>query len=146
MNSDALRREYMVSDKKSREELFSYLDLPRIGKREPVADMVVMTVEFMKYQGEVAYETAKRQAIAITSMASTISIGWSVFFFGIYEGGWLAPSIGIMLVFAGTFFLGYWTPRFVEKLRMGLNELGTAKFYDKWLSGSAKSGDAGKSQ
>ncbi len=136
----------MDSSKKSRAELFSYLDLPRIGKGEPVADMVVMTVEFMKYQGEVAYETAKRQAIAITSMASTISIGWSVFFFGIYGGGWLAPSIGIMLVFAGTFFLGYWTPRFVEKLRMGLNELGAAKFYDKWLPGSAKSEDAGKSQ
>ena len=65
----------MTRTKKSKKELFSYLDFPRIGDREPIADMVVMAYEFMKYQGEVAYETTKRQAIAITSTASTIGIG-----------------------------------------------------------------------
>jgi len=144
MNGDARTSEHMVRNKKSREGLFSYLDLPRIGEREPVPDMVVMAVELMKYQGEVAYETAKRQAIAITSTASTIGIGWSAFFFGISLESWFTSSIGLMMVFAGTYLLGYWTPRLVDKGRKGLVDLGAAKFYDKWLSDSAKPGAADK--
>lgn len=136
----------MIGNKKIREGLFSYLDLPRTGEREPVADMVIMTVEFMKYQGEIAYETAKRQAIAIASTASTIAIGWSAFFFGLNQEGWLTPSLGLMLVFAGTFFLGYWTPKLMDKARMGLDELGAAKFYSKWLSDTAKHGAAEEEQ
>jgi hypothetical protein len=136
----------MVRNKKSMERLFSYLDLPRIGEREPVSDMVVMAVEFMKYQGEVAYEISKKQAIAITSTASTISIGWSAFFFGIAQESWFTSSIGLMMVFAGTFMLGYWTPRIADKAREGLDSLGAAKFYNKWLSDSSKSGAAEERQ
>ncbi len=135
----------MLRNKKSGKDLFSYLNFPRIGEREPVADMVVMAVEFMKYQGEVAYETSKRQAIAITSTASTIGIGWSAFFFGISQESWLMSSLGFMMAFAGTFFLGYWTPRIVDKLRGSLDDIGAAKFYDKWLSDSAKPEAAEKS-
>jgi len=126
--------------------LFSYLDSPRIGEREPVSDMVVMAVEFMKYQGEVAYEIGKRQAIAITSTASTISIGWSAFFFGIAQESWFTSSIGLMMVFAGTFMLGYWTPRIADKAREGLDSFGAAKFYNKWLSDSSKPGAAEERQ
>ena len=136
----------MVRNKKSMKGIFSYLDSPRIGGREPVADMVVMAVEFVKYQGEVAYEIGKRQAISITSTASTIGIGWSAFFIGITQEAWLTSSIGLMMVFAGTFFLGYWTPRVLDKMRDGLDDLGAAKFYDKWLSDASKSGSAGKGQ
>ena len=50
-----------------------------------------------------------------------------------------------MMAFVGTFFLGYWTPRIVDKLRGSLDTLGAAKFYNKWLSDSAKSGTAEKS-
>ena len=136
----------MISNKKSRKEMFSYLDLPNIGKREPMADSILMAVEFLKYQGEVAYEISKRQAIAITSTASTIGIGWSAFFFGISQESWLTSSIGMMLVFGATFLLGYWTPKVVDKARKNLDDLGAAKFYNKWLSDSAKSGAAEKSQ
>lgn len=136
----------MVRNKKSRKELFSYLDFPRIGEREPIADMVVMAVEFMKYQGEVAYQATKRQAIAITSMASTISIGWSAFFYGLTQEAWFASSLGLLMVIAGTFILGYWTPRIMDKLRDGLDSLGATKFYNKWLSDSVKSGTSEKSQ
>jgi len=44
-----------------------------------MADSFLMAVEFLKYQGEVAYEISKKQAIAITSTSSTIGIGWSSF-------------------------------------------------------------------
>jgi hypothetical protein len=135
----------MIRNKKEGKKRFSYLDIPRIGEREPIGDVVVMAVEFMKYQGEVAYETTKRQAIAITSTASTIGIGWSAFFFGITQQSWLTSSLGLMMVFAGTFILGYWTPRIVDKLRVNLDNLGAAKFYNKWLSNSAMSGTAKKS-
>jgi hypothetical protein len=136
----------MVRNKISRKELFSYLDFPRIGDRVPIEDTIVMAVEFMKYQGEVAYEISKRQAIAITSTASTIGIGWSAFFFGISQEAWFTSSIGLMMVFAGTYILGFWTPKVLDKVRDGLDDRGAAKFRDKWLSGSAKSGASGKEQ
>ena len=136
----------MVRDRRSIKERFSYLDIPRSGEREPMANTIVMTVEFMKYQGEVAYETSKRQAIAITSTASTIGIGWSAFFFGISQEAWFTSSLGLMMVFAGTYFLGYWTPRVVDKARKSLDDIGAAKFYKKWLSDSAESGTTGKNQ
>jgi len=112
----------------------------------PIEDTIVMAVEFMKYQGEVAYEISKRQAIAITSTASTIGIGWSAFFFGISQEAWFTSSIGLMMVFAGTYILGFWTPKVLDKVRDGLDDRGAAKFRDKWLSGSAKSGASGKEQ
>ena len=135
----------MVRKKKSRKELFSYLDFPRIGDKGPMADTVVMAVEFMRYQGEIAYEATKRQAIAITSMASTISIGWSAFFYGITQEAWFTSSLGLLMVIAGTFILGYWTPRIMDKLRDGLDSFGATKFYNKWLSDAAKSGTSEKS-
>ncbi len=136
----------MVRSKKGRKEMFSYLDLPNIGQREPIADTILMAVELLKYQGEVAYEISKRQAIAITSTASTIGIGWSAFFFGIAQESWLTSSIGMMMVFGATYLLGYWTPRVVDRARKSLDELGAAKFYNKWLSESAKSGVVERSQ
>jgi hypothetical protein len=126
----------MVGAKNAKKELFSYLSSPRGGK-EPIADTVVMAVEFMKYQAEVAYEVGKKQVISITSTASTIGIGWSAFFFGLTQESWLTSSLGLMLVFAGTFFLGYWTPRILDGARRGLEEIGASKFYQKWLSDSA---------
>jgi len=131
---------------KERKGLFSYLDLPRIGEREPIGDSIAMAVEFMKYQGEVAYEIGKRQAIAITSTASTIGIGWSAFFFGIAQESWFSSSIGLMMVFAGTYFLGYWTPRVLDRVRGRLNDSVAAKFHDKWLSGRGKPEAAEKEQ
>jgi len=107
--------------------------------------MFVMAVEFMKYQGEVAYETSKRQAIAITSTASTIGVGWSAAFYGIAQEAWFTASLGIIMALAGTFYLGYWTPRLVDNLRESLDNLGAAKFYNKWLSDSAKSRASQKS-
>lgn len=130
----------MVRNKDGRRELFSYLDLPRVGGGEQVTDTIVMAVDFMKYQGEVAYEIGKRQAISITSTASTIGIGWSAVFFGIAQESWFTSSIGLMMVFAGTFFLGYWTPKILDKMRVGLDEVGAAKFYNKWLSTTGRSG------
>lgn len=138
MDGVARTREHMVGNKGSREGLFSYLDLLKIREREPATDMAVMAVEFMKYQGEVAYETAKRQAIVISSTASTIGIGWSAFFFGIMQESWLTSSIGLMMVFAGTFLLQHWTPRAVDQVRRGFVDFEAAKFYYKWLSDSAK--------
>jgi hypothetical protein len=128
----------MVRITKDKEGLFAYLDLPRVGEKAPVGDMALMAVDFMKVQGEIAYETAKRQAIAITGTASTIGIGWSAFFFGLAQESWFTSSIGLMLVFAGTFLLQYWTPRIVDQVRRGFVELGVAKFYDKWLSSAGK--------
>jgi len=134
----------MVGNKKKVEGLFSYLDLPRIGGREPVSNTVVMAVEFMKYQGEVAYEIGKKQAIAIASTASTVGIGWSAFFFGIALESWFTSSIGLMMVFAGTYILAFWTPRLMDKARLGLDAVGAAKFYNKWLANPAEPGDAEK--
>jgi len=136
----------MVDEKKSGKELFSYLSLPRKGEREPMADSFLMAVEFLKYQGEVAYEISKKQAIAITSTSSTIGIGWSAFFFGIAQESWLTSSIGMMMVFGATFLLGYWTPKVVDKARSSLDAMGAAKFYEKWLSESAKLRTSGKDQ
>lgn len=114
--------------------------------RETIADTISMTVEFMKYQGEVAYEIGKRQAIAITSTASTIGIGWSAFFFGISQESWLTSSVGIMMVVGATFLLGYWTPRVVDKARKSLDDIGAAKFRNKWLSDAGTLVPAGKIQ
>jgi hypothetical protein len=49
-------------------------------------------------------------------------------------------------VFAGTFFLAFWTPRLLDKARTGLEELGAAKFYVKWLSSASKIEGVDKSQ
>ena len=122
-----------------RKELFEYLDLPKIGDREPVADTIAMMLEFVKYQGEVAYELGKRQAISITSTASTIGIGWAAFFFGIAQGSWFTSSLGLMVVFGATFLLAYWTPRMMNSLRDSLDGLAEAKFYKKWVIDPAKS-------
>ena len=146
MKGDTRTSEHMVRNKKGNKELFSYLEFPRIGDREQIADSMLMAVEFLKYQGEVAYEISKKQAIAITSTASTIGIGWSAFFFGISQESWLTSSIGMMMVFGATFMLGYWTPKVVDKARKSLDDLGAAKFYNKWLSDSAMSEAAEKSQ
>jgi hypothetical protein len=144
MDGDARTSEHMVRNKENKKGLFSYLDSPRIGEKEPVSDMVVMAVDFLKYQGEIAYETSKKQAIAITSTASTIGIGWSAFFFGIAMESWATSSIGLMIVFAGTYLLAFWSPRLVDKGREGLVDLGAMKFYNKWLSDSARTGAAEK--
>ena len=132
----------MVRNKK---ELFSYLDFPRIGQRESIADTALMSIEFLKYQAEVAYEIGKKQAISITSTASTIGVGWSVFIFGIAQEAWFTSSLGLMLVFAGTFLLGYWTPRVLDRMRSSLDSLASTKFYSKWLSDSGKPGASEKS-
>jgi hypothetical protein len=144
MDGDAGTSEHMVSNKENKKRLFSYLDSPRIGEKEPVSDMVVMTVDFLKYQGEIAYETGKRQAIALTSTASTLGIGWSAFFFGIAMESWATTSIGLMVVIGGTYLLGFWTPRLMDKGREGLVDLGAMKFYNKWLSDSARTEAAEK--
>ena len=136
----------MVYSKKGTKELFSYLDLPRIGDRERMTETVAMAVEFMKYQGEVAYEISKKQAIALTSTASTLGIGWSAFFFGIAQESWLTSSIGMMVVVGATFLLGYWTPRVVDRARRSIDDRGASKFYNKWLSDSEKSEAAEKVQ
>jgi len=130
----------MPRNKKTGNEPISKFDLSKIAHKEQIADTVAMTVEFMKYQGEVAYEIGKKQAISIASTASSISIGWSAFFFGIAMESWAASSIGLMMVLAGTFLLGFWTPRVLEKARGSLDELAAARFMNKWLSGSVKSG------
>jgi hypothetical protein len=134
----------MPDNKKTKVGQFSNLDRPRVGNRPPVTDMATMALEFMKYQSEVAYETAKRHAVAMTSSASTIGFGWSAFFFGIYQESWLTSSIGLMLVFVGMFFLAYWTPRILGKLRAGLDDLGAKMIYDKWLADPSKSETAEK--
>lgn len=123
----------MTEHEKETKQPFPHLDLPKIASGKPIADAVAMTVEFVKLQGEVAYEIAKKQAIATTSTASTIGIGWSAFFFGILEQSWLTSSLGLMLVFGGTYLLAYWTPRVLDRLRTRLDEKGTARFYAKWL-------------
>lgn len=132
----------MTPNEKKKEGLFSYLDLQKTGVREQVSDTVVMAFEFMKYQGEVAYEIGKRQAIAIASTASTVGIGWSAFFFGIALESWFTSSIGLMMVFEGTYILAYWTPKLMDKARLGLDAVAAAKFYKKWLVETAKPSEA----
>jgi hypothetical protein len=127
----------MVPNKIARKELFSFLDRPRNASKEQIRDTIVMSVEFMKYQAEISYEVSKKLAISITSTASTIGVGWSAFFFGISQESWITSSLGLMMVFAGTFLLGFWTPRILDKARTGLDELGAAKFYDRWLSSAS---------
>lgn len=129
----------MVRKKKSEKVLFPYLDLPRIGERELISDMYQMTLEFMKYQGEVAYETSKIQAITIASTASSIGVGWSAFFFGAVQEDWLMVIFGLTMSFAGATILGYYAPRRMDRLRESLDNLGAVKFYKKWLSDFVKS-------
>ncbi len=136
----------MAKDKETRKEPLSQLDLSKIAHKEQITNTVAMTVEFMKYQGEVAYEIGKKQAISIASTASSISIGWSAFFFGIAMESWAASSIGLMMVLAGTFLLGFWTPRVLEKARGSLDELAAAKFVNKWFSEAKYSGAADTGQ
>lgn len=136
----------MVPNKVARKEFFSFLDCPRSVGKEQVTDTIMMSVEFMKYQAEISYEVSKKLAISITSTASTIGIGWSAFFFGIAQESWITSSLGLMMVFAGTFFLTFWTPRILDKARTGLDELGAAKFFDKWLAGASGTEDVGKTQ
>jgi hypothetical protein len=129
----------MVRSTITKKELFAYLDLPRIKKGEPVANTIAMTVEFMKYQGEVAYEIGKKQAMAITSASSVIGVGWSAFFFGIIQESWLTSGVGVMMAVGAMFLLGYWTPKVLDRTRKTLDDLGATKFYNKWLSESTKS-------
>lgn len=136
----------MASNKIARKELFSFLDRPRSVSTEQITDTIAMSVEFMKYQADVSYEVSKKLAISITSTASTIGVGWSAFFFGIAQESWFTSSLGLMMVFAGTFLLGFWTPRILDKARTGLEELGAAKFYDKWLSSSPRTEAVDRSQ
>ncbi len=128
----------MVPKKVVRKEFFSFLDCPRNVGKDQITDTIVMSVEFMKYQAEVTYQVSKSLAISITSTASTIGVGWSAFFFGISQESWVTSSLGLMMVFAGTFFLAFWTPRIMDKARTGLEELGAAKFCDKWLSNASR--------
>ncbi len=136
----------MVLKKVAPKELFSFLDRPRSVRKEQISDTILMSVDFMKYQAEVTYEVSKKLAISITSTASTIGIGWSAFFFGIAQESWITSSLGLMMVFAGTFFLTFWTPRILDKARVGLEDLGAAKFFDKWLSGASESEEVSRSQ
>ena len=136
----------MVRSRIGKKELFSYLDFHRTGDKQPFADTVSMAVELVKYQAEVAYEISKKQALALASTSSTIGVGWSAFFFGIAQESWLTSSIGLMVAFGATFLLVYWTPRILDRTRKTLDDLGAAKFYEKWLSGSAKPEFPGKEQ
>lgn len=122
----------MARKERDRKELLGFLD-PRKIVDGKLADSFVVTVEFMKIQGKVGYEIARKQAIATASTASSIGIGWSAFFFGFVQGSWLTSSLGLMLVFAGTYFLAYWTPKVLDRLRRNLDESEAAKLFDKWV-------------
>ncbi len=122
----------MVRKEKEGKELLERIGLPKITDGK-IADAFAMTIEFMKYQGEAAYVIARKQAIATTSTVSSIGLGWSAFFFGLVQESWLTSSLGLMLVFVGTYFLAYWTPRVMNKLRNTLDESGAMRFYSKWL-------------
>ncbi len=115
-------------------EMLGYLDPRKIADGK-LRDSFGITIEFMKIQGRVGYEIAKKQAIATASTASSIGIGWSAFFFGFVQNSWLTSSLGLMLVFVGTYFLAYWTPKVMDRLRQSLDESEAAKFYSKWLPG-----------
>ncbi len=123
----------MAPKDKDRKELLGYLDPRKIADGK-IADPFVMTVEFMKVQGRVGYQIARKQAIATASTVSSVSIGWSVFFFGLVENSWLTSSLGLMLVFAGTYILAYWTPKVMDRLKRSLDEAEAAKFFNKWAS------------
>jgi len=136
----------MTGDRKIGGELLPHIDILRAKEGVQVADAVLMAIEFMRHQGEVAYEVGKRQALSIASTASTVGIGWSAFFFGIAIDSWFMSGVGLVLVLGGTFILGYFTPRMLDKLRTSLTDSGAAKLYAKWISGAAKPSDPGKSQ
>lgn len=126
--------------------MLPHVDLLRAKEGGQVADSVLMAIEFMKQQGEVAYEIGKRQAISITSSATTVGIGWSAFFFGIAIDSWFTSGLGLVMVFSGTFFLGYLAPRMLDKLRNGLIDSGVARLYEKWLVNPLESQSPGKRQ
>lgn len=136
----------MTRDKGIGDELLPHVDLLRAKEGGQVADSVLMAIEFMKQQGEVAYEIGKRQAISITSSATTVGIGWSAFFFGIAIDSWFTSGLGLVMVFSGTFFLGYLAPRMLDKLRNGLIDSGVARLYEKWLVNPLESQSPGKRQ
>ncbi len=120
----------MAPKEKNRKEVLGYLDPRKIADGK-LTDPFVVTLEFMKMQGRIGYEIAKKQAIATASTASSIGIGWSAFFFGFVQDSWLTSSLGLMLVFAGTYFLAYWTPKVMDRLKRSLDETEAAKFYGR---------------
>ena len=122
----------MARKEQDMKEILGHLDPRKIADGK-LADSLVVTLEFMKIQGRVGYEIAKKQAIATATTASSIGIGWSAFFFGFVQGSWLTSSLGLMLVFAGTYFLAYWTPKVMNRLKRNLDESEAAKFYSKWV-------------
>lgn len=136
----------MTHDRKVREEMFPYVDILRAKAGGQAAGSVLMAIEFMKQQGEVAYEVGKRQAMSIASSATTVGIGWSAFFFGIAIDSWFTSGLGLVIVFGGTFFLGYLTPRILDKLRNSLIDSSMARLYEKWLADSSESQSPGKRQ
>lgn len=136
----------MAQITKTGKEVLASLDLSRLADKDHIKGTIAMTVEFMKYQGEVAYEVGKKQAISIASTASSISIGWSAFFFGIAMESWATSSIGLMMVIAGTFLLGFWTPRVLNRTRDALDEVAAAKFLEKWMTDPARSGHSADGQ
>jgi len=136
----------MTRDEKIRKELSPRLDILRTGEGGQAVETVLMAIESVKQQGEVAYEVGKRQAISITSGASTVGIGWSAFFFGIAIDSWFTSGVGLVMVFGGTFFLGYLTPRMLDKVRSSFMDSGVAKLYEKWLADSQNTQSPGKSQ
>lgn len=123
---------------KAGKELLSSLELSRIANKEQIKDTIAMTVDFMKYQGEAAYEIGKKQALSIASTASSISIGWSAFFFGIVMESWATTSAGLIMVLVGTFLLSFWTPRVLQRARSSLDEAAMAKLLNKWSPETAK--------
>ncbi len=135
----------MARKEKDAKELLGYLD-PRKLADGKLVDPFVVTIEFMKIQGKVGYEIAKKQAIATASTASSIGIGWSAFFFGFVQNSWFTSSLGLMLVFAGTYFLAYWTPKVMDRMRRTLDEAEAAKFYGKWVPGAGVAVEKDSSQ
>ncbi len=115
-------------------ELLGHLDLRKIANGK-LADPFVVTIEWMKIQGKIGYQIAKKQAIATASSASSIGFGWSMFFFGFVQSSWLTTSVGLMIVITGTYFLAFWTPKVVDRLRRRLDETEAAKFYSRWGAG-----------
>ena len=129
----------MTRDKKIGDELPPHMDILGAKEGGQVGNSVLMAIEFMKQQSEVAYEVGKRQAMSIASSATTMGIGWSAFFFGIAIDSWFTSGLGLLMVFSGTFFLGYLAPRMLDRLRNGLVNSGMARLYEKWLVNSPQS-------
>ncbi len=119
---------------KGGKDLREHIDPRRIADGK-LADTFVMTIEFMKIQGKVGYEIARKQAIATASSASSIGIGWSAFFFGFAQGSLLTSSLGLMVALAGTYILAYWTPKVMDRLKRRLDETEAAEFFGKWAPG-----------